>query len=138
MDQLPAAPGQGGRFGPNTAAVEALLERARQVTEAEADGIWAKHLEQRERENQFRAALEAVIYSGTNARRGPTLKIAEQAGRDAVRVYAGHSLGTAIAGYVGRLAEATVVADVVDPISLEPLTRPWIEVIGPLDLRPRR
>ena len=58
---------------------------------------------------------------------------AEQAGRAVVTVFSDSSLGVAIGGYVGRLAEALVVADRIDAASIEPLARPWLQTIGPFE-----
>jgi hypothetical protein len=122
------------RFGPMTVAVEGVLERAAQLTEAEADVMWKVHLQQREHEWQFHAALEAVVHAAVRSNRMRSLERAERAGREAVTVYGTRKLGDAISGYVGRLAEAMAVSDRVDAVSLEPLTRPWVAAIGPLDL----
>jgi hypothetical protein len=43
----------------------------------------------------------------------------------------GTAIGDAIGGYCGRLAEALVVSDAVDARTLAPLTKPWLDVIGP-------
>lgn len=122
-----------GPFGPQSAVVEAMFERAARLSEAEADAIWSAHMREKAREHQFRAALEAVVDAAHVNGRSTEIKVAEQAGRDAVTVYRGTSLGDAVAGYVARLAEALVIADLVDAASVAPLTQPWLEVVGPFD-----
>jgi hypothetical protein len=120
------------RFGPNSAVVEAALDRAARLTEGEAMALWEAHLKEREREALFHAALSAVIDASHVNRRRSQIRMAEQAGRAVVTVYPGTSLGEAIGGCVGRLAEALVVADTLDAASVEPLVRPWLEAVGPL------
>lgn len=124
-------------YGPNSVAVEAMLDRASNLTEAEGRALWEAHLKERTRGSLFAAALSAVVdASHVYGRQGP-LRIAERAGRATVRVFPGSSLGEAIGGYVGRLAEALVVADRLDAASIAPLTQPWLETIGPLDVAGR-
>lgn len=120
-------------FGPNSPVVEAMLDRASRLDEDEGRALWEAHLKEREREALFHASLSAVVDASHVLRRQTQMRIAEQAGRAAVRVFPGSSLGDAIGGYVGRLAEALVVADRIDPASIEPLARPWLKTIGPID-----
>lgn len=122
------------RFGPNSAVVEAALERAARLTEGEAMALWEAHLKERERETLFLAALSAVVDASHVHGRRSEIHVAEQAGRAAVTVFPGTSLGDAIGGCVGRLAEALVVADKLDAASVEPLVRPWVEAVGPIEL----
>jgi len=110
-----------------------MLERAARLTEAEADAIWAAHLAEREREEQFRASLAAVVDAAHVNGRRTEIKLAENTGRDVVTVFGGTAQGDAIAGYVGRLAQALVVADLVGAADIAPLTTPWLDVIGPVD-----
>ena len=119
------------RFGPNSSAVEAMLERASRLTDDEGMALWEAHLKEREREPLFLAALSAVVDASHVHRRQSELRLAEQAGRAVVAVYPGTSLGEAIGGCVGRLAEALVVADRLDAASIAPLVRPWLKAIGP-------
>ena len=120
-------------FGPNSSLVEAMLERASQLDEDEGRALWEAHLKEREREALFHASLSAVVDASHVLRRQTQMRIAEQAGRAAVTVFSGSSLGDAIGGYVGRLAEALVVADRVDSASIAPLARPWLNTIGPFE-----
>ena len=120
-------------YGPCTALVEAMLERAGHLTPAEAQAIWDAQVSSNTDEVQFRAALQAVVHTSHYRRRETAMRLAEDAGRAAVKVFPGTALGDAIGGYVGRLAEALVVSDAVDARTLQPLTAPWFHVIGPLD-----
>ena len=122
-----------GRFGPHSAVVEAMLERAGRLSEAEAERIWAAHLKERQREEQFGASLEAVVDASHVHGRAIEMKDAEAAGRQVVTVFGDTAQGRGIGGYVGRLAEALVVADLIDAASIAPLTQPWLDVIGPLE-----
>ena len=126
------ASGTRERFGPQTPIVEAMLDRAARLSEPEAEAIWAAHLHESERENQFVASLGAVVEAAHVQNRTSTMKLAETAGREAVTVFGDTAQGAAIGGYVGRLAEALVVSDIVDAPSLAPLAQPWLDVIGPL------
>src|SRR5215210_5259833 len=107
------------RFGPNTAAVDAMLERARELTEAEARQILTAHSATlRSPGHAFRDALGMVVHVARTAGesgRAEAMQQAKQVGRASVSVLSGTATGEAIAGYVGRLAEAIVVSDLVDP-----------------------
>ena len=118
------------RYGPCTALVEAMLDRAARLTPAEAHAIWDAQLASNADEHQFRAALQAVVHMSHDKRRETALRLAEDAGHAAVKVFPGTALGDAIGGYCGRLAEALVVSDAVDARTLRPLTRPWLDVMG--------
>ena len=120
-------------FGPNSPVVEAMLDRASRLDEDEGRALWVAHLKERERESFFHAALSAVVDASHVYRRQTQMRIAEQAGRAVVTVFPGTSLGGAIGGYVGRLAEALVVADRIDAASIAPLARPWLTTIGPFE-----
>ena len=109
-----------------------MLDRASQLDEDEARALWEAHLMERQRESLFHASLSAIVDASHVNRRQTQMRIAEQAGRAAVKVFPGSRLGEAIGGYVGRLAEALVVADRVDSASIAPLARPWLTTIGPL------
>ena len=122
------------RFGPCTSVVEWMLERAGRITEPEATSIFEAQVKVNADELQFRAALQAVVHTSHYRDRQRFLLRAENAGRTAVTVFPGTAMGEAIAGYVGRLAEALVVSDAVDEQTLVPLTKPWQDVIGPLGL----
>ena len=126
------ATGTRDRFGPQTPIVEAMLDRAARLSEHEAEAIWTKHLAERKREEQFTASLEAVVDASHVHDRTTAMKLAESVGRDAVTVFRDTAQGRAIGGYVGRLAEALVISDLVDAPSIAPLAQPWLEVIGPL------
>lgn len=101
-----------------------MLERAGRLTPAEAHAIWAAQLASNADELQFRAALQTVVHTSHYKHRETALRLAENAGRAAVKVFAGTAFGDAIAGYCGRLAEAVVVSDTVDTRALLPLTGP--------------
>lgn len=126
------ATGSRERFGPRTTIVEKMLNRAARLSEPEAEAIWATHLKEREREDQFVASLGAVVDAAHVHNRTRAMKLAESAGRDAVTVFGDTAQGAAIRGYVGRLAEALVVSDIVDAPSIAPLAQAWLDVIGPL------
>ena len=108
-----------------------MLDRAGRLTPAEASSIWDAQLASTAGELQFRAALQAVVHTSHYKDRQGALRLAENAGRAAVKAFPGTALGDAISGYVGRLAEALVVSDALDAATLHPLTKPWLEVIGP-------
>ena len=110
-----------------------MLERASRLTEDEGLALWDAHLKEREHDTLFHAALSAVVDASHVHGRRSQIRLAEQAGRDAVRIIPDSSLGAAIGGYVGRLAEALVVADRIDAASMAPLTKPWLDTIGPLE-----
>lgn len=120
-------------YGPNSQVVEAMLDRASRLDEVEGRALWEAHLKERERESLFHASLSAVVDASHVYRRQTQMRIAEQAGRAVVTVFSDSSLGVAIGGYVGRLAEALVVADRIDAASIEPLARPWLQTIGPFE-----
>ena len=120
-------------YGPCTALVTAMLERAARLTPAEGQAIWDAQLASNADDVQFRAALQTVVHTSHSKRRETAMRLAENAGRAAVTLFPGTAFGDAIGGYVGRLAEALVVSDAVDTRTLLPLTGPWLEVIGSFD-----
>ena len=103
------------------------------MTPAEAHAIWDAQLASNADDLQFRAALQAVVHTSHYKHRETALRLAENAGRAAVKVFPNTAFGDAIGGYCGRLAEALVVSDVVDTRTLLPLTGPWLQVIGSFD-----
>jgi hypothetical protein len=123
----------GDIFGPNSPAVESMLSRASALTETEGQALWEGHLKERARDSRFSASLSAVVDASHVYGRQSQMRLAELTGRATVKVFPGTSLGQAISGYVGRLAEALVVSDRIDAASIAPLTQPWLETIGPLD-----
>ena len=118
-------------FGPCTPRVEAMLDRAGRLTADEAHALWDAQVASNADELQFRAALQAVVHTSHHKHRETAMRLAENAGRAAVNVFPGTAFGDAIGGYCGRLAEALVVSDAVDARTLAPLTKPWLDVIGP-------
>lgn len=119
----------GGRFGPNTADVEGLIARAGDLTEAEAERIATVHRAAVADAGSFREALRAVVVAAHEAGREQQMLLAEQAANRAVTMFAGSARRDLIGGVIGRLAEATVVAGLVSPEILSPLTSPWTRVI---------
>jgi hypothetical protein len=111
-----------------------MLARARRLTDIEAHALYAAHAREVEADTEYEHALRTIGHVGHGYARLALLRQAEAEGRASVVVLSGTSRGEAVAGIVGRLAQAFVVADIVPPAIIRPLTEPWTSTIGPLHL----
>ena len=117
-------------LGPNEPRIDALLARARTLTEAEAIAIFEEHRKLLASTGYLGVALRDVVYAMRRSERETMALRAERLGRSAVTVFPGTARGRGVAGIVGRAAEALVVADEVPAETLQFLLRPLREAIS--------
>ena len=120
-------------YGPNSAAVEALIRRAQALTATEADAFFAARVAAQDaawqaarhtaRHTARYAAWDAVWYAAQDAAQDAVLDAARYAARNAAWVAARYAARDA--------AAALVVRDLVTHDHYTILTSQWASVIGP-------
>lgn len=117
-------------FGPNTSAVQRLIDRARHLSNEDAHAVLrarSSYVAVRLADDAERAALRRAVLSARRSKRTEPYDAARHAAAEAFRVARRGEVGPwlGVSAAIANAAGALVVGDMLDLEDFELLYRPW-------------